>query len=49
MNANKSNASNSIPVIWIIGVFALLVIGGLIIAQATPAVFPPQGSRSLNS
>ena len=44
MNADKSNAPNSIPVIWILAAFILLVIGGLIIAQATPSVLPPQGS-----
>ncbi len=44
MNVDNSNAPNSIPVIWIVAVFLLLVIGGLIIAQTTPIVLPPQGS-----
>jgi cytochrome c oxidase subunit 2 len=43
MNVERSNTTNS-PIIWIAAVFALLVVGGLIIGEATPLVLPPQGS-----
>ncbi len=42
---NPSNTSNSfMTVIWIAVAFVLLVVGGLIIAEATPLVLPPQAS-----
>jgi cytochrome c oxidase subunit II len=44
MNAERSNTSSSSPVLWIIAAFALLILGGLIIAEATPLVLPPQAS-----
>lgn len=42
---NSSNSSNSLmTVVWILVAFALLVVGGLIIAEATPLVLPPAAS-----
>lgn len=42
---NPSNSQNNAsPVIWIVAAFALLVLGGLIIAEATPLILPPQAS-----
>lgn len=43
MNVERSN-TNSSPILWIIAAFALLILGGLIIAEATPLVLPPQAS-----
>ena len=44
MNSGKSQPTNNMTVFWIIGAFIALIIGGVIIAQATPLLFPPQGS-----
>ena len=45
MNApGSSNSNNLMTVVWIAVSFALLVVGGLIIAEATPLVLPPQAS-----
>ncbi len=44
MNSGKSQSTNNMTVLWIIGAFLALIIGGVIIAQATPLLFPPQGS-----
>lgn len=42
---NQSDSSNSLmTVVWIVVAFVLLVVGGLIIAEATPLVLPPQAS-----
>ncbi|MCE2488360.1 MAG: hypothetical protein J4G17_00095 [Anaerolineae bacterium] len=42
---NPSNNSNSLmTVVWILVAFVLLVVGGLIIAEATPLVLPPAAS-----
>ena len=42
---NQSDNSNSLmTVVWIVVAFVLLVVGGLIIAEATPLVLPPQAS-----
>jgi len=42
---NLSNSSgNLMTVLWILVAFVLLVVGGLIIAEATPLVLPPQAS-----
>ncbi len=42
---NPSSSSNSLmTVTWIVVAFVLLVLGGLIIAEATPLVLPPQAS-----
>ena len=42
---NPSSSSNSLmTVTWIVVAFVLLVVGGLIIAEATPLVLPPQAS-----
>lgn len=43
MNVERSNTNGS-PVLWIAAAFALLVVGGLIIGEATPLILPPQGS-----
>jgi len=44
MNSGKSQPTSNTTVLWIIGAFLALIIGGVIIAQATPLLFPPQGS-----
>ncbi len=42
---NPANTSNNLmTVFWIALAFVLLVVGGLIIAEATPLVLPPQAS-----
>ena len=44
MNAERNKSLSSSPVLWIAIVAALLVLGGLIIAEATPLVLPPAAS-----
>ncbi len=43
MNVERST-TNSSPILWIVAAFALLILGGLIIAEATPLVLPPPAS-----
>jgi cytochrome c oxidase subunit II len=44
MNAEKSTSTNGAPVLWIVVAFLLLIFGGLLIAETTPLVLPPQAS-----
>ncbi|MBZ0303107.1 MAG: cytochrome c oxidase subunit II [Anaerolineae bacterium] len=44
MDAERSNTTNSSPVLWIIAAFALLILGGLLIAETAPLILPPEAS-----
>lgn len=44
MNSGKSQTTSNMTILWIIGAFLALVIGGVIIAQAAPLLFPAQAS-----
>jgi cytochrome c oxidase subunit 2 len=44
MNAERNNTMNSPSVLMIVATFALLIFGGLIIAETAPLILPPQAS-----